>query len=131
MAVAKSYGVDWLCTPTNLENLPYTDIVLLAIPYGAREPYYKVLSQRDSALYVEKPMAATYEECLSMNEVSKQTGLPLFVAYYRRSMDYFLKVKELLSENAIGKPVLCHSQLFTPSRSEDSDKKNLRHAEGQ
>src|SRR6266545_2984871 len=37
-----------------------TDIVLVAVPYGVRRPYYAAL--RTPALYVEKPFARTMDE---------------------------------------------------------------------
>jgi predicted dehydrogenase len=81
--------------------------------------------QAGKPVYVEKPMAADYQECLEMNRVSSETGMPLFVAYYRRSMDYFLKVKELLDSQAIGKPLLVQSSLMVAPREEDRDPQNL------
>ena len=54
-------------------------------------------------VYVEKPLAASYEDCLRVNKVSEQTGVPCFVAYYRRYLDYFQKVKQLAHIGQIGK----------------------------
>lgn len=60
--LASSYKVPFLELVENLSNIPYTDIVLLAIPYGNRESYYNILKGRQSALYVEKPFARSVEE---------------------------------------------------------------------
>ena len=49
-------------------------------------------------VYIEKPMAVTYEECCRINRISQETGVPCFVAYYRRYLPYFLKVKSLVEE---------------------------------
>ena len=43
-------------------------------------------------------------ECEAMLAASRAAGLPLFVAYYRRALPRFLKVRELLLAGAIGEP---------------------------
>src|SRR5690606_16732566 len=53
-------------------------------------------------VYVEKPMARNYEECLAMIEACRGANVPLYVAYYRRAQERFLKIKELLENGAIG-----------------------------
>ncbi len=76
-------------------------------------------------VYVEKPMAATYTDCVRMNQVAEETGVPLFVAYYRRSLPYFLKVKELIDEGEIGNILSVDIKLVTTPRMEDYDKNKL------
>ncbi len=73
-------------------------------------------------VYVEKPMATTYSECIKMNEISLKTGSPLFVAYYRRTLPGFLKVKELIDDEIIGKPLTIQIRLTRPAL--DSEKEN-------
>ena len=51
--------------------------------------------------------------------------MPLFVAYYRRSLEYFNKVQELLDSGMIGKVLLVHSWLFIPTRPEDRNADEL------
>ena len=53
-------------------------------------------------VYIEKPMAASYEDCARINRISKETGVPCFVAYYRRYLPYFQKVRQLVEEGEIG-----------------------------
>lgn len=60
--VARAYRVPFLALPASLNELPFTDLVVLAMPYGARPPYYQVLRDRTSAVFVEKPMARTVVE---------------------------------------------------------------------
>ena len=36
------------------------------------------------AVYVEKPMASNYEDCCRINRIAETSGVPCFVAYYRR-----------------------------------------------
>jgi predicted dehydrogenase len=59
---ARSYGIGSARLPDRLEDLPPADVVLLTMPYGARAPYYRPLSQRGAAVYVEKPFALSLRE---------------------------------------------------------------------
>jgi predicted dehydrogenase len=47
-------------------------------------------------------MARNAAECEIMNAISRETGVPLFVAYYRRALPYFLKCRDLIHQGAIG-----------------------------
>jgi predicted dehydrogenase len=60
--VARAFGVRALPTPAAPTTLPAADVVLIAIPYGVREPYYEELRHRPNALYIEKPLARTVEQ---------------------------------------------------------------------
>ncbi len=104
---------------------PGINAVYVATPPSSHAGYAIQAMRAGKPVYVEKPMAASYSECMEMNEVSRETGMPLFVAYYRRSMDYFLKVMELQSANVIGKPYLCRSSLHLAPREEDYQKDAL------
>ena len=46
--------------------------------------------------------AARPQECQEMLSACDRHRVPLFVAYYRRAMPYFLKVKELLEARVVG-----------------------------
>jgi predicted dehydrogenase len=60
--------------------------------------------QAGKPVYVENPMARNFAECEEMNKISRETGLPLFVAYYRRTLPYFVKLKELIDQKIV---VMC------------------------
>ena len=104
---------------------PEISAVYIATPPSSHADYAIMAMQAGKPVYVEKPMALDHAECLEMNRVSSETGMPLFVAYYRRSMDYFLKVKELLDNEAIGRVLVVQSTLIVPPREEDLDPHNL------
>ena len=72
--------------------------------------------------YVEKPMGRNYVECLEMIRVSEETGMPLYVAYYRRALPGFLKVKELVTSNAIGQVRLVNVRFYAPANNDLKDK---------
>lgn len=74
--------------------------------------------------YIEKPMAVTYEECTRINRISRETGVPLFRAYYRRYLPYFIKVKQLV-EGAIGNVINIQIRFAQPPRDLDYNRNNL------
>jgi predicted dehydrogenase len=66
-------------------------------------------------------MAVNYEECVEINEAARKYNVPVYVAYYRRSLPGFLKVKELINNGDIGKVRFVQVQLF---RAPTEDEKN-------
>lgn len=78
------------------------DAVYIATPPAFHMPYTLAVANAKKPIYVEKPMACTYSECISMVEAAKEADVPLFVAYYRRRLPRFLKIKSLIDSGAIG-----------------------------
>jgi 1,5-anhydro-D-fructose reductase (1,5-anhydro-D-mannitol-forming) len=60
---------------------------------------------------VEKPMALNHTECLRMIAAFKSRGLPLWVAYYRRSLPRFLLVRDLLASGVVGRVTSVHVEV--------------------
>ena len=77
-------------------------------------------------VYVEKPLAANYEDCARVNRVSEETGVPCFVAYYRRYLPYFQKVKQIVQNGTIGNVMNVQVRFAVPPRDLDySNPENL------
>ncbi|MDR3653674.1 MAG: Gfo/Idh/MocA family oxidoreductase [Paludibacter sp.] len=85
--------------------------VYVATPPDSHASYAIEVMKAGKPVYVEKPMAKNYAECREMIRVSEETGMPLFVAYYRRTLPAFLKVKEIIDTHVIGKPLSVHVKL--------------------
>jgi len=92
----------WYSDVDELVNDPDVNAIYIATPPNVHEAYTEKALRAGKPVYVEKPMALNAAECSRMNAVSKETGVPLFVAYYRRSLPYFIKLKELIDSNIIG-----------------------------
>jgi len=92
----------WYSDVDELINDPDVNAIYIATPPNVHEAYTEKALRAGKPVYVEKPMALNAAECSRMNAVSKETGVPLFVAYYRRSLPYFIKLKELIDSNIIG-----------------------------
>ncbi len=90
---------------TDAEDLIHdgnVNAIYIATPPDSHKEYAIRALQAGKPVYVEKPMAMDYEECLDMIKASRQSGQKLFVAYYRRALPYFRKIKELLEGGAVG-----------------------------
>lgn len=94
-----------------LINDPEVNAVYVATPPDTHAMYAIKAMRAGKAVYVEKPMARTYAECQEMIRVSEETGMPLYVAYYRRTLPAFLKVKDLITDGAIGKVLTVNVKL--------------------
>jgi predicted dehydrogenase len=76
-------------------------------------------------VYVEKPMALSWADCQEMISACRAAKVPLWVAYYRRALPRFIKVKELIEAGVIGEPRTVAITLHLPTRPELFDSQNL------
>ena len=114
---AHRHGVKkWYTNASELINDPEVDAVYIATPPDSHASYAIEAMKAGKPVYVEKPMARHYPECIEILEVSKQTGMPIWVAYYRRTLPAFLKAKELVETGAIGKPLMVNIKLYKEAR---------------
>jgi 1,5-anhydro-D-fructose reductase (1,5-anhydro-D-mannitol-forming) len=93
---------------------PEVDAVYIATPPGAHEELALAVARAGKPAYVEKPMARTHAECQRMVEAFASRGLPLFVAYYRRALPRFVKIKEVLDAGRIGRIASVSYRSFRP-----------------
>lgn len=98
------------------------DAVYIATPPSSHcELSLKAAAARKPCL-VEKPMAMNHRECLRMVEAFRAAGTPLWVAYYRRALPRFLKIRELLRARAIGQLTSIHVKVTDPLASGEAAK---------
>lgn len=102
----------------DLLNDPEINAVYVATPPDSHAEYAIKTLKAGKPVYIEKPMALNYKECISINEAAEKYRLPVFVAYYRRTLPGFLKIRELIEQDSIGKVRFINLQLFN-SISED------------
>jgi predicted dehydrogenase len=93
---------------------PDVDAIYIATPPNAHKEYTLMAARAGKPVYVEKPMAMCFAECQAMFEACRGAGLPLFVAYYRRALPRFLKVKEIVEGGSIGQPRAVTVALYRP-----------------
>ena len=104
----------WYDNADDLINDPAVNAVYIATPPDAHLEYAVKAMRAGKPVYVEKPMCRTYAECQEMLKVSNETGMPIYVAYYRRALPGFLKVKELVESDAIGAIRLVNIRYYRP-----------------
>ncbi|WP_346858064.1 Gfo/Idh/MocA family oxidoreductase [uncultured Draconibacterium sp.] len=110
---AKRHNVPkWYSNASELINDPDVNAIYIATPPNSHADYAIEAMKAGKAVYVEKPMAKSYAECIKMLQVAEKTGSSLWVAYYRRTLPAFLKVKELVESGAIGKPLMVNIKLY-------------------
>ncbi|EDP71167.1 oxidoreductase [Flavobacteriales bacterium ALC-1] len=103
------------------------DAVYIATPPDTHHFYALKVAKAGKICCIEKPMAPSYKACLEISNAFTQRNLPLFVAYYRRSLPRFNKIKTLLDDNAIGN--VRHIEWYlsrTPSELDNSKTYNWR-----
>jgi predicted dehydrogenase len=93
---------------------PEVDAVYIATPPSSHVELALRAAEAGKPCLVEKPMAPTHGECVRVNEAFRARGVPVFVAYYRRALPRFLRVRELLSEGAIGRVTSVHVRVEQP-----------------
>lgn len=101
-----------------LINDPDVNAVYVATPPETHAQYAIQAMRAGKPVYVEKPMARNHAECQEMIRVSEETGMPLFVAYYRRALPLFLKVKEIIDQEILGKPLTMNIRFYMKASEE-------------
>lgn len=92
----------WYTDADELINDPEVNAIYIATPPHVHKELALKAAAAGKPVYVEKPMARTYEECKEMIAACEAAGVPLYVAYYRRTLPHFVKIKELIQEGRIG-----------------------------
>jgi len=115
----------WYDDASELIDDPDINAIYIATPPDSHASYAMAAMQAGKPVYVEKPMARTYTECVDMLRVSQQTGMPLWVAYYRRALPAFLKAKELIESGKIGWPVEVRVTLHWPAKEKSQSKQEM------
>ena len=115
----------WYDNAHDLINDPEVNAVYVATPPGSHAEYAIASMRAGKPVYIEKPMAASYEECIQINRVSEETGVPCFVAYYRRTLPYFNRVKQIIDDGLLGDISTVQIQFAIPPYATDFDIENL------
>ena len=89
--------VEALIQDTNVNAL------YIATPPGTHLEIAMKCVQSGKPTYIEKPIARNATETRHIVEAFANAGVPLFCAYYRRGQPKFVKAKEVLASNVLGK----------------------------
>ncbi|MCZ6633790.1 MAG: Gfo/Idh/MocA family oxidoreductase [bacterium] len=106
---AKRHGVDrWSDNADEVLGDSEVNAVYIATPPSSHLELGLKVAAAGKPCLMEKPMAMNHKECVQMLEAFQANNVPLFVAYYRRALPRFLKVRELLQGGAIGTVTAVH-----------------------
>ena len=109
----------WYTDAQELIGDEEVNAIYIATPPSSHATFAIMAMKAGKPVYIEKPMAASYEDCARINRISKETGIPCFVAYYRRYLPYFQKVKELVTSGEIGNVINVQIRFAQPSLLEE------------
>lgn len=117
---AERHGVSkWYTDAQKLIDDPNVNAIYVATPPSSHATFAIMAMRAGKPVYVEKPLASNYEDCARINRISEDTGVPCFVAYYRRYLPYFQRVKEIINSGQIGQVAYVQVRFTTPPRPED------------
>lgn len=123
---AERHGVaQWYDDAEALIHDPDVNAVYVATPPSSHKQYTLMAAAAGKPVYVEKPMGLNHAACQEMIDACRKAGVSLFVAYYRRALQRFLKIKQLLDERAIGDVRFVSIQLYQPVMPRELDPANL------
>lgn len=121
--LAKDYAArhnvpKWYDSADELINDPDVNAIYIATPPAFHKEYGLKAIAAGKPVYIEKPMALNFSECKEIIESSEKANVPLFVAYYRRALPRFIKIKEIINSGVLGEIRLVSTKHFRPVGSE-------------
>jgi 1,5-anhydro-D-fructose reductase (1,5-anhydro-D-mannitol-forming) len=122
---AKRHGVPKFYGDADLLiNDAEVDAVYIATPPDTHAYYALKVAEAGKICCIEKPMAPSYEACKQIVAIFEEKSLPLFVAYYRRSLPRFNQIEKWLSDHKIGDVRHISWHLSKPANDIDLSKKD-------
>lgn len=100
---AKRHGVERFYDNADaLINDPNIDAIYIATPPDSHKLYGLKVAAAGKICCIEKPLAPNFDDCQAIVNAFEEAKTSLFVAYYRRSLPRFVKIKSLLENGEIG-----------------------------
>lgn len=100
---ARRHGVKKYTTDAEeLINDPDIDALYIATPPDSHLYYALKVADAGKPCCIEKPLSPSFEESRAICEAFQEKNLPLFVAYYRRSLPRFEQIDSWIKDEAIG-----------------------------
>ena len=100
---AERHGIpDVYDSPDALIHSAKVDAVYIATPPDSHFEYGMAVAKAGKPCCIEKPITSSYLQARQLCEAFEQVKMPLFVAYYRRSLPRFNQVKQWLQQGKIG-----------------------------
>lgn len=117
---AERHHIDkWYTDAQELIDDDDVNALYIATPPSSHATFAIMAMKAGKPAYVEKPLASDYDDCVRVNHVSEQTGVPCFVAYYRRYLPYFHKVRDIVRSGGVGNVINVQIRFSCPPRDLD------------
>ncbi|MGL1893949.1 MAG: Gfo/Idh/MocA family oxidoreductase [Spirochaetaceae bacterium] len=78
------------------------DVVYIATPPNSHFEYTIKVLEAGKIPYIEKPMVTNIKDALVIESLAKKKNITPYVAFYRRGLEKFIKIKEILDSGIIG-----------------------------
>ena len=109
-AYAEKHGVvRWFTDYRDALSWDEVDAVSVCTPAGVHPEVVCFAAQQQKHVLCEKPMALTVADCERMIASAEENGVKLFVGHMERYLRLTAKMRDLMREQAIGRPVLAVS----------------------
>lgn len=93
---------------------PDLTAIYVATPPSTHADYAIRAMRAGKDVLVEKPLSHTVEECDAIIAAQAETGAKLVVAYYRRALPRFERLREIVQGGEIGEPRMVEVRQFLP-----------------
>lgn len=115
---ARRHGVpEWYDDAERIILHPEINAIYIATPPSSHEEYAIRALRAGKHVYLEKPMATSLEACQRIVDEVNKSDQKLVLAHYRRALPAFMKVKELLGQQAIGDVRFVEIRILQPAQS--------------
>ena len=117
---AKRHGISkYYTNADDLINDPKIDAIYIATPPDVHKYYGLKVATAGKICCIEKPLAPNYHDSLAIAEAFAAKNLPLFVAYYRRTLPRFDQIKTWIDTGSIGEVRHISWHLSKPTTAQD------------
>jgi UDP-N-acetyl-2-amino-2-deoxyglucuronate dehydrogenase len=106
---SRQYGCDQEKSFEDVLKRDDVEGILLTTPNAIHAEQAVLAAQQGKHVFVDKPIANTMEDGKKMVEACEKAGVVLLVGHDMRRLSGFRKLKELIDQGAIGKPVMVES----------------------
>jgi len=114
-ALAEKYEVKYYLDYDKALQDPKIDAVVLSVPTPLHYPYAMKAIKKKKHVLCEMPVAANLDQIDELSQAAKDAGVLIMPILNFRFAPIYLKVKEMIGEGAIGKPIALHYREFLPA----------------
>lgn len=108
----------WYTSVADILNNQNINAIYIATPPSFHKEIAIAALEAGKDVYLEKPMAMTAEECQKIIEASHKNNQKLSIAHYRRELNAFKKVKEIIDSGTLGTINFARISILQPANSE-------------